>query len=255
MRNEAYKLTGFTAVAGAIGFFLRWLQTMRIIDKDTGLAASAGVSWVFSLYLLAVAGVLIFFVYGKAGRCSIPEKPERALAGQTPLFTAVGVLCAVLLLGSGFGQFISAGDETRSTVHRLCGLACMLGALGTLMLTYGASDAARAGLRRVGSVMMVVFGCFWLVSAYKDAAYDPVIWKNVVDVLAVCADLIAFYYIAGFHLEEPKPRNTLLFCELGAFLTLVSLIDEHTVSERVTYGAVSLLLFAWGFVMTENMEH
>ena len=40
MQSEAYKLTGFVAVASAVGFLLRWLQGMQILDAETGLAES-----------------------------------------------------------------------------------------------------------------------------------------------------------------------------------------------------------------------
>lgn len=254
MQNEAYKLTGFTAVIAALGFLLRWLQNMNIIDPVTGLAVrGAPISVLMVALIVIVAGVLIgYTVYLR--RYDVSVVAEEALRGHTFLFTVFGVLIALLLAVSGVMQLLDAGNMLWPTVHYLCGLGTLGAAIGVLLLVTGVSDPEKAGARRMGSAILVLFGCLWLIAIYKDAAADPVIWHFAIEVLAVCAALIAFYYLAGYQFGEPKPMVTVFFCYFGAFLCIVSAIDEHTLAESVSYAAVALLLLMWGFVLVENFK-
>lgn len=254
MQSEAYKLTGFTAVISALGFMFRWLQNMKIIEEETGLAVkNAPISALLVVLILAVAAVLIgFLIYFR--RYEAPVEPVAALGGHTFLFTIVGVAAALMLAYSGISQVLHAGEQLWPKIHSICGIATVAASLGTLLVVTAASDPNRAAARRIGSAILVLFGCFWLVTVYKDAAADPVIWRFAVEILAVCSALIALYHVAGYYFSEPKPQLTLFFCNFGAFLCIMSAIDEHTTAEAVCYAAVALLLLMWGFVLTENLQ-
>lgn len=254
MQKEAYRLTGFTAVISALGFLLRWLQNMNIIEKDTGLAVTgAAISGLVTGLIVVVALVLVgFTVYLR--RYDVSTVAEEALAGHTFLFNVFGILVVVLLAASGGMQLIQAGSMTWPVAHRLCGLGTLIGALGHLLLVTGVAQAEKAGVRRVASTMVVLYGALWLITVYKDAAADPVIWRFAIEILAVCSALIAFYYLAGYQFGDPKPMVTIFFCYFGAFLCVMSAIDNHTLAESISYAATALMLFYWGFVLTENLQ-
>ena len=254
MQNEAYKLTGFTAVASALGFLLRWLQNMNIIDEETGLALrGAPISAVLVGLILVMALILIgYTVYLRRYDASVV--PEEALGSQSFLFTVFGVVVAVLLAISGGVQLLQAGSMLWPVTHRLCGFGTLIGALGTLILVTGASQPEKAGARRVASALVILFGALWLITVYKDAAADPVIWRFAIEVLAVCTALIAFFYLAGYHFGEPKPLVTVFFCYFAGFLCVMSAIDEHTLAESICYAASALMLFMWGFVLVLNLK-
>lgn len=254
MQHEAYRLTGFTAVIAALGFLLRWLQNMNIIDPVTGLARrGAPISFLVAALILIVAGILIgYTIYLR--RYDVSVVPEEALSGRTFLFTAFGILIAVMLAVSGVMQLLQTETVVWPVVHRLCGLGSLAAALGVVFLVTGASAPEKAGARRIGSVFVVIFGCLWLVMVYKDAATDPVVWDFAIEILAVCSALIAFYYLAGYQFGDAKPMITIFFCYFGAFLCIVSSIDEHTLAEGICYASVALLLLMWGFVLVENLK-
>lgn len=254
MQNEAYKLTGFTAVISALGFLLRWLQNMNIIEKDTGLAVrGAAISGLVVALIVIVAVVLIgYTVYLR--RYDVSVVPEEALAGHNFLFTVFGVVVVLLLAAGGVMQLLQAGSMTWPVAHRICGIGALAGALGTLLLVNGMADPAKAGVRRVAASLVVLFGALWLITVYKDAAADPVIWRFAIEILAVCSALIAFYYLAGYQFGDPKPMITIFFCYFGAFLCVVSAIDEHTLADSVCYAASALMLFVWGSVLVSNLK-
>ena len=254
MQNEAYKLTGFMAVVSALGFLLRWLQNMNIIEKDTGLAVQGAPisALVVALILIVVAVLIGYTVYLR--RYDVSVVPEEALAGHNFLFTAFGVVVALMLAGAGVMQLLQAGSMTWPVAHRICGIGALVGALGTLLLVTGVDQPEKAGVRRVAASLVVLYGALWLITVYKDAAADPVLWNFAIEVLAVCSALIAFYYLAGYQFGDPKPMITIFFCYFGAFLCVMSAIDEHTLADSVCYAGSALMLFMWGSVLVSNLR-
>lgn len=255
MQSAAYKLTGFTAVISALGFLLRWLQNMNIIDAETGLATKdAGVS-ALVLALIAVVFAILLVWTILLRRCDAPLAPEEAFVGKTFLATAFGIVVALALMVSGVIRLLQAGSAMWPVVQRICGIGTMAASLGVLLMVTGASQPEKAGTRRIGSAIVVVFGCLWLIASYKDAAADPVLWRYGLDIVAVCVALIAFYYAAGYFFGEPKPLRSIFFCYFGGFLCVMCVIDEHSLAESVTMASVALLLMMWGFLLTQNLKH
>ena len=254
MQSAAYKLTGFTAVISALGFLLRWLQNINIIDPETGLAIKgAGISG-FLVALIIVVGLIVAVWALLLRRCDAPIVPEEAFVGKTFLATVFGIVVALALVVSAGLRLIQAGSMMWPVVQRICGLGTLAAALGVVLLVTGAADPQKAGVRRVGIALVVVFGCLWLIASYKDAAADPVLWRFGLDIVAICVALSAFYYVAGYFFGEPKPIRTIYFCYFGAFLCAMCVIDEHSLAESITMGAASLLQFMWGFLLTQNLK-
>ncbi|MCD7846246.1 MAG: hypothetical protein LUG57_10450 [Oscillospiraceae bacterium] len=254
MQSEAYRLTGAAAVVSAMGFMLRWLQNINILDEETGLADKGPVSTVVVLYIaaavLALVGCLI-----QLRRCKAPLEGEAALAAHTPVYTWALYAIAALLALSGVMQVFQAGDSLWPGMYRIGGLGTILGAVGLLMLASGGGSKEKAQWsRRIGSGLLILFGAIWLISAYREAATDPVLWRFAPEILAICAVLMAFYYMAGYYFDSPRPMYTLFFCELGAFLSVMPAIDDMPMGEALRFGAVALLLFVWGFVLTANLQ-
>ena len=254
MQSEAYKLTGFTAVVSAAGFLLRWLQDMQILDADTGLAQPGKpISYI-------VAGLILFLVLGFGAvavglkKCYAPTEPEKALTGKTFLYTALNVIPSILIGVCGVIFLIRSWPSGQTAVWRVCGVTAIAAAFGGIMVARGVSRPENAGARRVGIVLMILFGCLWLIAEYKTAAVDPVLWRFAVEILAICSALMAFYHVAGYFFEDSSPRLAVFFCYIGAFLCVMSAVDDHTMAESVCYGAVAVQLMLWGYALVMNMR-
>ncbi len=259
MRSEAYKLTGFTAVISALGFFLRWLQNLRIIDEETGLALrGAGISIFMAIFLIVVAVALAAasFLLLKGG--DEPEKPAEALCGATFVHTLVSMIPAVLLAFSGVVQLFQANEgnwsEGELGIRRVCAAATLVAAYALVLVINGAMKPEKTKSGRVGCCLLLVFGAVWLIAVYKSAASDPVIWRFAVEVFAVCAALMAFFYAAGYFFDAPNAKVTVFFCDLGAFLCVTTCIDDHTIGETLCLVAVALMLLIWSFTITSNIR-
>ncbi|MEA4895774.1 MAG: hypothetical protein VB064_11000, partial [Oscillospiraceae bacterium] len=86
-----------------------------------------------------------------------------------------------------------------------------------------------------------------LIASYKYSASDPVIWHFAPRLLTISSTVLAFYYIAGFVFNKPRPLASLYFSLLGTFLCLTVLADSYPLGEQlITVGflaAMTLLSF------------
>lgn len=258
MQTEAYRITGFTAVASALGFLLRWLQGIRIIDEETGLAEKgAPISILVAVVVILMAAALGYIAY-RLGRCEMPLEPHEALSGKNFLHRAVNLAPAILLAIGGLVQLLQADASHWASgqivIRRILGVVVLAAAYGAFLIATGVQRPERGLSMRIGSVLLILFGGLWLIAIYKSVASDPVIWRFAIEVLAVSAALLAFYHVAGYFFEEPTPRRSIFFCFLGAFLCVMAAVDEHTLGESVCYAAVALQLLAWGYTMTVNLH-
>ena len=253
MQSEAYKLSGFTIVISALGFLLRWLQDMRIQNELTGLAVRAPISFCVAGIILAAAALLAVLVRGLS-RFDAPTQPEQALAGHTALYGVIGMLPALVLAASGLYRTLFPGDVLWPVMHRVCGVATLLGAFGAGHLALNIAKPDQDPARRRGSVLMMLFAVVWLVTGYRDAATDPITWRFVVGILAECAVLLAVYYVAGYFFHSAHPWWALFFCDFAAFLCIMSAIDPNGLAQSLAFAAMAMQLLIWSFAITENLR-
>ena len=252
MRSEAYKLSGFTVIISALGFLLRWLQDMRIASED-GLTDGALISWLVAC-LMVVTAVLLTVLIFHLKQFDAPSQPDKALAGQTPFYGIICMVPAIVLAAAGLLQAVKPGDVLWPTLHRACGVAAILGAFGIGVLAANSTKPEGASASRKGMALLMLFMGLWLVTGYRDAATDPIVWRFVVGILARCVALLAIYYTAGYFFNAPHPWWTLLTCDLGAFLCVMCAIDEGSMAQSVMYAAMAMQLLIWGFVVVENLK-
>lgn len=258
MQSEAYKLTGFTAVAAAMGFLIRWLQNMKIIEVDTGLAVpGAGISVFVVIMFLAVA-VVIGIAAWRIRRYDAPLSAYPALGGGRFVTTAVYMVPAVLLFVAGVVQLLTADlehfSETQLLMRRIFGLSAIVGAVGAALFASALRKSGGESTLRIAVVLLIVFDAIWLITEYKSAASDPVLWRIAPEVIAICLSLLASYYVAGYCFESPGPRAAVFCCFLGAYFCIVSAVDDHPLCETITYIAAAVQQLAWGYHIICNLQ-
>lgn len=254
MRSEALKLTSFTAVISAVGFLFRWLQDMRIANEETGLAVNSPISWLVAITMILTAVALAGYVY-YLRRFQAPVEADKALVGTTALSGMISMIPPVLLALAGAVQIIHPGSDLLwPTFHRIGGGMMILGAFGAGVIAMNVSKAEGVPACRKGAVMMILFGLFWIISSYRDAATDPQVWRFVVEILAQSAMLLAVYYVAGYFFHSPHPWRALYTCNLGAFLCVMCAIDDNGLGQSIAFAAMALQLLLWGFNIAGNLK-
>lgn len=250
MRSEAMKISGCTIVLSALGFLVRWLQDMRIAGEE-GLPAQAPITWLVILTIVGTAAVLALLVR-HLRQFVAPEEPEAALAGHTPVYGAISLLPAVLLAAAGLLRLVHPGEVLWTATHRLCGAATLVGAFGSALIAMNSSDPEQTSKCRTGTVLMLVFAVFWLITGYRDAAGDPIMWRFLVGILGRCAALLAIFYLSGWFFHSPHPQMAVFSCDFAAFLCIMSAIDNSPLAESLTFAAVAVQFLLWGYVPVEN---
>ena len=257
MRNTAYKLTAFTAIISAAGFMLRWLQNMQIYDAETGLARR-GMPISFIVAGIIVLAAAAFGVIAlRLKKFDAPAEPEKALAGKTFVYAAACIAAVMLLAVSGAMQIIGANAgnwaEDQIVFRRILGVATVAAAMALIFILTAMKNPERAGTRRWGAAVLILFAGLWLSTVYKAAASEPVLWRTAVEVLGICAAMMAFYYVAGYFFGQPNPTASIFYCDLGAFLCIMSAIDDHTGADNLCFASVALLLLIWSYTIVANL--
>ncbi len=254
MQNEAYKLTGAVAVTSALGFLLRWVQNITILDPETGLAESGrSISFVVAALIVLVAAAIGAAAYA-VRKTKAASEPENALAGKTFLYTALCVFPGVLFLAAGALTLVGSWPEAEILIRRITGVTALAAGVGSILLASSLTKPEKASARRVCVVLLILFAAMWLVAEYKAISSDPVTWRFAVEILAICAALLAYYYVAGYFFGEPNPPLAVFFCFFGGFLCVMSAVDEHALAESLCFAAAAFQLFVWGYALVANLR-
>lgn len=253
MRKNTFRLCGFTLVMGIFGTFLRWVQLGRAVEEDTGLfIAGSSWSWAMAVFLALVAAALVFLVRANKAP-GFPERYPAVYAGGGRAVKGLAVFAGVLLALGGVLTVVYAmhtaaaaptslnGTTDYTPVFDLAlGLFAVISGIAAPSFVISASKS-KPDKGYGKAAVLVLFLCFWLIAAYKYSADDPVVWNYAVRLLAIAATVLAFYYAAGFVFEKPHPLLALYFCQLSAFLCIVTLADSYPVGEQMIVFAFVLL--------------
>ncbi len=256
MRNESLKLCGFTVIMGIFGAFLRWLQTQNIFEADTGLAIPhSPLSYALILFSLLFVVLLYFWVH-HLKTIDFPSKYPDVYAKNIPFVNiAAGIIGAVMAIG-GVLTLIRALKTSGTVFDLILGLFTLLCAAGITTFIISAGKPAKKNSGYFGAISIVFYLCFWLIAAYKFSAADPVIWHFAPKLLAISATVLAFYYIAGFVFNKPRPLASLYFGLLGTFLCIITLTDSYPIGEQlITFGFIaSMTLLSFSQINGANPE-
>ncbi len=254
MRKKSLQLCGFTCIMGIFGAFLRWVQLVKIIEPETGLA-TAHSPWSYTLVIFSLLNIASLVLWIRSfKKYSFPLKYPDAFSRGLSLYSiAAMVIGAVMALGGVLTVIRSLGSS--GTVFDLVlGLFSFICALGASSFVISANKPNKKTGGTIQSAAIILFLCYWLIAAYKFSASDPVIWHFAPRLLAVSSTILAFYYIAGFVFNSPKPLLSLFFCQLGAFLCIITLADSYPLGEQLITLAFAALMMLLSFAQVSNIS-
>ena len=232
---------------GAAGFILRKWQLSSGFEADTGLALPHAPSALavagFSAFLL----LLLLFLSWREEK-QLPWELAFSAGKEAPLAVTALILAAMLLLaGAGAeivtyvvnGAFFLEGETPFSRAASAAlpplRIAPSIGALPCIF--FWARALFRGDTRRENAAALepCFLYCVWLISTYQLRAADPVVQDYLYEVLAIVASLLGLYFIAGHSFGNGKPRQTVFFCLAGAYFSLVTLADGHSLADAFRY--------------------
>lgn len=246
-------------LGGGVGVALRRWQLSAGFEPETGLPlAGAPANLVLPIWSALVALALVLLCRNRR----MSPRWETALdARGKPLFLTACVLGGFLLLGSGVGEWMAlstqglTGNTWGARLLPLLRMAlCVLGCLCAIFWTKDLSRRAEGARQSLSILELCLLLCVWLISDFRARAIDPVVQNYLYEVLAIVCALMAFYYLAGYSFQTGRPRRTAAFCLLGAYFSLVTLADGHSLADVCRYGFIILFLTAHAALLLTSSE-
>lgn len=227
---------------GIFGAFLRWLQNQNIFEPDTGLAIPhSPLSYAIILFVLLFALLLYLWIH-RLKTVDFPTKYPDIYSKSFPFATIVAELIGAVMAIGGVLTLVRAVKTSGTVFDLILGIFTFLCAAGLTTLMVSAGKPAKKNSGYWGAISIVFYLCFWLIAAYKFSAADPVIWHFAPRLLAISATVLAFYFIAGFVFNKPRPLASLYFGLLSTFLCIITLADAYPIGEQlITFGFVASL--------------
>ncbi len=242
MRKDSLLLIGTAAVGGAFGFFARWLQLSSAMDAETGLMrGGAAASRVLVALCILVAAVQLLYTLRLRGRLSDAPGPAY-FEGGSPAYR---FFCAAMGLLTVLGGILLLIVSIRGSVSLLKLVLALLAVFaGLSMAALSLSATASLPTRCLCCTVPVLFFCFWMIVAYKEDASNPVVWSFCMRILALAANTLGWFYVAGLAYGKPKRAHMLFFCQLAPFLSILTMADHSSLGERFALLCPALLLLA-----------
>ena len=257
MPKTSLQTTVYICSAGAFGLFFRWLQLQLAFDEN-GLVGGSMWNIVVPLSILVAAWLFSRFVrsHRDEGR-SLSGNFYAALKNEGKLFPFLrwaigGLMClgALLLL-------VKSETDKYVGILRIMALLGVLAGLSFPLLLSAANkskEETKPGLLCLYSFMPILFFAWWLVFCYRANAINSVVWSFLIEILTVCVMMIAFFRLAGFAFEQPKPERAMTLAMLGAYLGFMSLADGRYLGMQVMLFAATLMLVLYTWIMVANLQ-
>ena len=165
-----------------------------------------------------------------------------------------GIVLGALLAVGGAWLMISSGTLSSPGLQRvLAALTIVTGAAFIWqMLSIGDGETTSGTV--VCASMPIVLLAFWLIVSYKVNIINPTVSAYAVEILALCAALIAFYELAGFAYGRPKAIRSIFWSQFAAFLCITALPDDRTGGQQLMLAAITGMLLFQSYLTASNIR-
>lgn len=257
MQNRPLENTVYVLTAGAFGVFLRWLQLQLAFD-DKGLCGPSIFNYIVPLFILVAAYVLRRRIRQMlSGELVLPTDYHEALANPGRFYAFLRWM-AGLLMAAGGALVIRGSDlEKQKLLLRLIGGAAIAAGLSFPLFLGWANRKLKRFSRELLCLLCllpILLFAVWLVYDYVDNAINSVIWAFLVEVLAVCVLMLAFFRLAGYAYGQADPKKTLFWLQFGVFMSMTALADSRSLGLQVIFFSAGLMLGLADFILLGKLR-
>lgn len=262
---------------GAFGAFFRWLQMQVARDAETGLMDPSVLNFIVPIIIIAAAVTLYLRVktldsYALSGdeRDEYLEKHKDASEAPdfgsfefpTGLYDAMHftslayiilawIIAAITVIGGIMTLTGSALDAQRGSYVIISALAVLSG-LSFPLICNAARRRYSPGLVSIFMTLPIIMYCLWLIVCYRANSNNPNLWSYAIEVIAVCAVILALLAVAGYAYGKAEPKKACFLVFFGAFMCIMTLADSRYMGlELVILGTAGMLLLE-GWLMILN---
>ena len=187
-------------------------------------------------------------------RVSRPETFSQAFEPVGGVTGVLVLLCGILMAVGGVLLFLTVpySDRQRSLLQVVGVMAAVYGVLFPIQMQ------DRGERPRVFTVVLsgfpIAIFAFWIVVSYKSNIVNPTITAYAVEILTLCALAVAFYQVAGFAFDRPRPIRAIFWALYAAFLCFVSIADAHYLAAHILLIASGLMLMLQAWLIASNVR-
>jgi hypothetical protein len=254
MQKNALTTCCFTCAAGAIGAFCRWLQNQLAFD-ESGLSVQS--VWNYAVPLIIIAAAICFYSfvakYKRSGLVMTTDFYDTFSGSNRIFIPTVWFVGAIMIFGAMI-LFATVPDGVGSILYRILAGFGILSGISFGVTAVGARRRYEPGLVCVFATVPVIQFCLWLITSYKQNSTNPTVWVYAVEILAIAAALLAFYYFAGYPYGRAKPYSSLYFAMLGAFLCIVALADDRNFGLQLMLASAICMQLLWIWMIVSRMH-
>ena len=256
MQKRVLEISCYVAGGGAFGVFLRWLQD-QLAFNDAGLPDPSAFHVMVPVYILICAVVFRHFVkgYGKEN-LSVPEDFTEAFRNEGKLYTLLRWAIGGLMFLAGVVLLMTTEVDKYADMLRVLSIAAMLAGASFIALTTLANrENPRPNLLCLLSFLPILLYAIWLIYCYRANSINSVVWSYVVEVGTVIMAMVAFFRIAGFPFNAPKPGRCLFDIMFAAMLCILSLADERYMGMQLILFSSALMFMFYNWVLICNLKN
>ena len=163
---------------------------------------------------------------------------------------------AVLAVVTGvvFARQMLAPGERENDAGALVGVSMPIFWLALMLVLQFSVKMNLLPVMGMGVSMPMVLLVFWLIVSYKVNIINPTISAYAVEILALCAALIAFYELAGFAYGRPKAVKSIFWSQFAAFLCITALPDDRAGAQQLMLVAIAGMLLFQSYLTASNIR-
>lgn len=252
---RALNVTCYTFGAGALGFFMRWIQRQMAFDENGLVTPSV---WNILLPFYMVIAVYLSQNYlrnlHKDGY-SVSEDFSEALGNKSTLAKLLRWCFGIMLsLGALVLLMTCETDPCASLLRIVSVLGIISGISFPLMLESAGKEKPKYKLCCLYSIIPMLMYCVWLLATYKTNNINPVVWAYSMELLTVCVCICAFFRIAGFVYATPRGNGTLYIIMAAIFMCFLSMADSRHLGMQIILIATACMMGLCLWILTENLK-
>lgn len=250
---DALRMSCYVLGAGAVSFFLRWLQHQVAFDENGLVGASF---WNFAIILftcvcLYLAHDRISYYYEKG--YFIPESLGGVLHSSTRIAMLLRIFFGLIMFVGGIILMLTCETYKSAGLLRLVAALGMLSGISIpLLMHFADRESYKPDLACLCGFIPVLFFCVWLIATYKLNDINSVMWSYGVEIVTVCACTLAFFRIAGFPFGVPRGRKTLFNCMFAAYMCFMSLADSRNIGMQIMIISSLMFMVLYVWLITQN---
>lgn len=253
-RKNALSICCYVCAFGAFGAFFRWLQNQIAVDHTTGVLKPSMWNVLVPVIIIAAAAVFYFIIRRRMETNVFATGIHETFRATTALHDYVAWFVGIIVMLGGLMLMISSRLDALAGAYRFIGILAILTGLTFPSVCTASRRHLSPNLVSIFSVIPIAMYCLWLITCYRCNASIPNIYSFCIEIIAVCAIIVALYNIAGYPFGVPKPYASLYSSMLAAFMCLMTLADNRYFGMQLILFGTAAMLLMYSWMIVGNMK-